>query len=166
MVAELLTTRQDCPMEEPFQAFLRLLLGYPSPLQVGFPVSGLRVSPAQYEAGMSGLTACSSLPGSSPHSSWNISAAGLFPKCPLLWPPHGPPAIITPGWLCPQRDSGRTPRRHSMGPWSIPLCRETCFLVESFNLFCEYLYSQVIDQEPRGLSDLFFSCLHCGLPAG
>lgn len=28
--AELLTTRQDCPVEEAFQAFLRLFLGDPS----------------------------------------------------------------------------------------------------------------------------------------
>lgn len=146
---------------------------YPPPSQL--PRFRAQDSQTWYEAGMLRPALChhwlflnAREQPSTPHRAlvqWD-TVSGLFPKCLLLWLPHGPPAIITPGGLCPQRESGRTPRRHSMHPWSIPLFRDTCFLVDSFYLFCKYLYSQVVGQEHRGLPDLFFSFLHCGSPAG
>ena len=103
-------------MEEPFQAFLRLLLGYPSPLQVGFPVSGLRVSPAQYEAGMSGLTACSSLPGSSPPLLMEHQRSRVVSQVPASVATPWAPSHNYPWLAVPPEGLGQDPQTSLHGP--------------------------------------------------
>lgn len=109
-------------MEEPFQAFLRLLLGYPSPLQVGFPVSGLRVSPAQYEAGMSGLTGsscatgCSSLPGRSPPLLMEHQHSGAVSQVPASVATPWAPSHNYPWLAVPPEGLGQDPQTSLHGP--------------------------------------------------
>lgn len=151
----------DCPKEEPFQSFIWATLGNPCPLQVSFPVSGPGVSPAWCGAGISGPAsyhpplAAPHCQGAAFHPSCNISAAGHGVKAVSQMPAYVATswalAIITPGWLPLQRNLGRIPQTSLNGPrrpcspcGSVPLCRDSSFLVDSFCLFCKYFNLQVI----------------------
>ena len=49
---------------------------------------------------------CSSHQGAAPQLFMEHQCSGAVSQVPT----HGPPAITTPGWLCPWRDTDKTPR--------------------------------------------------------
>lgn len=97
-------------------SFLWAAPGYPSPCKSASLFLGAPVSPAWYDVGFSAPASCHHwllpLPWSSLHPS---CTSGLFPKHLPVWLPHGPPAVITPGWLPLQRDSQDPPPTSSVG---------------------------------------------------